>query len=395
MAKGPTSGDGPAEGTPEYDWLYGGTSADPDLTQPMPRDATRVLPTISRDADNTAPRRAVRPSPVAPQGKPSAKPSAKPRRRFRVRWLVLPLLAWLIFLIAVPWWAWTRVDSVDAFGSGDRPAEQPGTTYLIVGSDSRAGLSAAERKELGTGSATGQRTDTIMLLHTGDGPNLLMSIPRDSLVEISGHGRTKINAAFAFGGPKLLVQTIEDNTGIHIDHYVEIGFGGFVGVVDAVGGIEICPTRNMKDPLANLDIKKGCQQADGATALGYARSRHSDPRYGDITRAQHQREVVSAVGRKAVSPWSILNPVRYYRLNTAAASSLRVSEGTGPFAMARFALAMTRVSGHAGLTCSVPIANLSVEWDTERANEMFGHIIKDDTAGIGKDLCRPKGLPKA
>jgi LCP family protein required for cell wall assembly len=234
-----------------------------------------------------------------------------------------------------------------------------------------------------------------MLLHTGDGPNLLMSIPRDSLVEVPGQGRTKINAAFAFGGPKLLVQTIEDNTGIRIDHYVEIGFGGFVGVVDAVGGIEICPTRNMKDPLANLDIKKGCQQADGVTALGYARSRHTDPRYGDITRAQHQREVVSAVGTKAVSPWSILNPVRYYRLNTAAASSLRVSEDTGPFTMAGFALAMTRVSGDAGLTCSVPIANLSVEWDTERANEMFGHIIKDDTAGIGKDLCRPKGLPKA
>ncbi len=380
MAKGPTGGSGPQEGTPEYDWLYGAaagaSSADPD--------STRVLPTMPRDADTTVVRRVV----------PPTAPATKRRRRFRVRWLVLPLLAWLIFLIAVPWWAWTRVDSVDAFGSGDRPAEQPGTTYLIVGSDSRAGLSAAERKKLGTGSATGQRTDTIMLLHTGEGPNLLMSIPRDSLVEVPGQGRTKINAAFAFGGPKLLVQTIEDNTGIRIDHYVEIGFGGFVGVVDAVGGIEICPTRNMKDPLANLDLKKGCQQADGVTALGYARSRHTDPRYGDITRALHQREVVSAVGKKAVSPWSILNPMRYYRLNTAAASSLRVSDGTGPFSMARFALAMTRVSGEAGLTCSVPIANLSVEWDTERANEMFGHIIDDDTSGITKALCRPRGLPK-
>ena len=80
-----------------------------------------------------------------------------------------------------------------------------------------------------------------MLLHTGDGPNLLLSIPRDSLVTIPGHGTTKINAAFAFGGPKLLVQTIEQNTGVRVDHYVEIGFGGFVELVDAVGGIEICP----------------------------------------------------------------------------------------------------------------------------------------------------------
>ena len=274
------------------------------------------------------------------------------------------------------------------------PPSRTGTTYLVVGSDSREGLSKAERRELGTGSAAGRRTDTIMLLHTGSGPNLLMSLPRDSLVEIPGHGRTKINAAFAYGGPRLLVRTIEDNTGIRIDHYVEIGFGGFVGIVDAVGGIEICPTTDMNDPLANLDIKKGCQQADGVTALGYARSRHSDPQYGDITRAEHQREVVSAVGDRAVSPWSVLNPVRYFRLNTAAAESLTVDEDTGPFDMARFALGMTRVSGDAGLTCTVPIINLSVEWDPDRSARMFQHIIDDDTDAIGRDLCTPKGLPR-
>jgi LCP family protein required for cell wall assembly len=221
-----------------------------------------------------------------------------------------------------------------------------------------------------------------------------MSLPRDSLVEIPDHGRTKINAAFAFGGPKLLVRTIEANTGIRIDHYVEIGFGGFVGVVDAVGGIEICPTTAMKDPLANLDIQKGCQEADGVTALGYARSRKTDPQYGDITRAQHQREVVAAVGDEAVSPWTVLNPVRYYRLNMAAADSLTVDEETGPFDMARFAWAMTRTTGDAGMTCTVPIQNLSVEWDAARAPQMFQHIIDDDTDAIGRNLCTPKGLPR-
>ena len=90
----------------------------------------------------------------------------------------------------------------------------------------------------------------------------------------------------------------------------------------------------MKDPQANLDIEKGCQEADGVTALGYARSRKTDPQYGDITRAQHQREVVAAVGDEALSPWTFLNPVRYFRLNTAAAESLPVSEGTGPIDMA-------------------------------------------------------------
>ena len=253
-----------------------------------------------------------------------------------------------------------------------------------------AGMSKEERKQLGTGNASGQRTDTIMLLHIGSGPNLLMSIPRDSIVPIPGHGETKINAAFAYGGPQLLVQTVENATGIRVDHYVEIGFGGFVNAVDAVGGVEICPTQAMKDPLANLDIPKGCQQADGITALGYSRSRHvyAD---SDFTRVLHQREVVSAVGHEAVSPWSVINPVRYWRLNMAM-DSLRVSEGTGPIALGRMAWAMTHVTGKDGLSCTVPVADSAIHWDTERARQLFKRIIADDTAHVGKSLCTPKGI---
>jgi LCP family protein required for cell wall assembly len=384
---------GPEPGTPEYQWLYGsgGPGADADEpTRVRPKadrpDATQVLPTITPAA--TPPSRAPRETPPPP-----STPTAPVRRgRFprlpripripRLRWVKYAVLLWLIFLIAVPFWAWTKVAKVEAFPDVKRPAEQGGTTYLLVGSDAREGLA-------------GQRTDTIMLLHTGSGPNLLMSIPRDSLVDIPGHGRTKINAAFAFGGPKLLIRTIEQDTGIRIDHYVEIGFTGFKDVVDAVGGITICPKVDMNDPLAHLDIKKGCQHADGKTALGYARSRHFDPQYGDISRAQHQREVVSAVGKKALSPWTILNPFRYWDLNFAAAESVQISDGTGVVRMGMFASAMTHVSGDDGLTCVVPLANLSVEWDTDRAKKMFGYIIDDDTQGIEdhrKTLCTPKGL---
>ena len=170
----------------------------------------------------------------------------------------------------MPFIAWNRVDKVDFEPDGDRPGDQPGTTYLLVGSDSREGLSKEERKELSTGNAGGGRTDTIMLLHTGSGPNLLMSIPRDLEVEIPGRGTSKINAAYAADGPKLLVETIENHTGIRIDQYVEIGMGGVVGVVDAVGGIEICPDKKMDDKDAGLNIKKGCQEVDGTTALAYA-----------------------------------------------------------------------------------------------------------------------------
>jgi LCP family protein required for cell wall assembly len=288
-------------------------------------------------------------------------------------------------------WAWSRVHRVGDDPPGHRPADQPGTTYLLVGSDSRAGLSRKEELSLGVGKGEGQRTDTIMLLHTGSGPNLLMSIPRDSVVEVPGHGETKINAAFAYGGPKLLIKTIELNTGIRVDDYVELGFAGFVDIVNAVGGITICPTQAMNDPLANLDIKKGCQHADGTTALGYARSRHVSG-LGDIDRAKHQREVVSAVGHKAISPWTVLNPVRYFRLGMAASDSLRVGKHTGLLATLKFAWALTHVSGKSGLTCGVPIADLAVHWDPQRADRLFKLIRQDRTDDVSKSLCGASGL---
>ena len=395
MADRPQGG-GPQDGSRDYHWLYGSKHGRPadDETRAIPQqprpDETRVMPASGGDARRSpASSRPVQPPPGAGPAKP-----ARSRRRFRLRWLWILLLVWLVFLVTVPLWAWSKVDKVDAFPQADRPDEQAGTTYLMVGSDSRSDLTAAERRELGTGNASGNRTDTIMLLHTGDGPNLLLSIPRDSQVEIPGHGTDKINAAYAYGGPKLLLRTIEGETGIRVDHFVEVGFGGFVDLVDAVGGIQVCPPFAMDDPLAGINLEKGCQEVGGADALGYARSRKTDERFGDLGRASRQREVVSAIGRKAVSPWSVLNPVRYYRLNMAGARAVRVSEGTSPFAMVRWAVAMTRVDGDAGLTCGVPVADFAVNWAPERSEQMFRHIREDDTAGIPRSLCTPTGFPR-
>ena len=423
-------GDGaPKEGTPEYEWLYGakGGSGTPaggsgkhradatDATRPVPRqerpeerpEETQVMPIqapsqsraavtgrerraqLKSDQERQTAERSIRPTP--PPLAPPPGQSSKRRFRFRFRYVFLLLLLFLVFLVLVPLIAWNQVVKIDAMPDGDRPGDQPGTTYLLVGNDSRADLSAEERKELNTGGASGQRADTIMLLHTGSGPNLLMSIPRDSLVPIPGRGTTKINAAYAFGGPKLLIRTIEARTGIRIDHYVQIGFGGFVGLVDAVGGIEICPDEDMVDADANLRIKKGCQDVDGAVALAYARSRHAQ-QLGDLDRAAHQREVVSAVGEEAVSVWSVLNPFRYWQLNMAAADFVAIDDEMGPVAAVQFAWAMTRLDGDNGLTCGVPISDLAVHWDTDRAEQMFQRIQQDDVAGIGKDLCTPSGL---
>src|SRR4029079_7638180 len=115
---------------------------------------------------------------------------------------------------------------------------------------------------------------------------------------------------------------------------------------------------------------------------------------GDIDRARHQREVVSAVGDKAASPWTVINPVRYWRLAMAGSNSLAVGEDTGMLATMRFAWAMTRLNGKNGLTCGVPISDLAVHWDRARAKRLCGYIKDDDTADIPKALCRPSGLAK-
>ena len=393
------------QGEPEFNWLYGkNPGVDDEATQAIQQqsrpDQTRQIPVQQPPPYPPPQREPIRPTPPPVAPPPGAPPqrsrgdSMFRRPKFWIRAVLVLLVLWIVYLIAVPFFAWQKVDKVEFAPDGDRPADQPGTTYLMVGSDSRGDLSEEERKELGTGNAAGQRTDTIMILHTGDGPNLLMSIPRDSRVAIPGHGDDeKINAAFAYGGPKLLTETVENETGIRIDHYVEIGFGGFVDLVDAVGGIEICPKQAIKDPLANLNIKKGCQEVDGAQALGYSRSRKTYAQ-GDLQRAQAQREVVSAIGREVASPWSVINPIRYWNLNMAAAKAVAVGEGMGPIQAVMWASAMTNVDGEDGLTCGVPIADLSVQWDQERSEQMFQAIIEDDTESIPKSLCTKTGIPR-
>jgi LCP family protein required for cell wall assembly len=396
----------PEPGTPEYHWLYGESgepAEDATRKRPMPTqdepEPTRVMPAVSRPGAGSpgvpppAPQPGARP-PGAPP--PAARGPRFPRPRFRhLRWLLLLLVLWIVYLIAVPIIAFQRVTTLDdAFPTGSRPDDQDGTTYLIVGSDKADDLTAAQRKKMRTGPRSANLTDTIMLLHIGDGPNLLMSVPRDSLVDVPGYGVSKINSAFSRGGPKLLVRTIEKNTGIRIDNYVELGFGSVINVVDAIGGVEICPKTRMVDKKARLNIKRGCQEVDGMTALAYSRSRHAN-KYSDLGRVGQQREVVSAIGREVVSPWTVLNPFRYWDLSMAGARSVRVSDGTGPIDLARFAWAMTHVDGKDGLTCTVPVADFAVHWDAERSKQMFRYIREDNTEGIPKSLCTPTGLPKS
>jgi LCP family protein required for cell wall assembly len=336
--------------------------------------------------------------PPGGEGTPSGLPAGSPpsttsRKRLWLRIVLAIFIVWLLFLIAVPIWAWTKINKVDAEPTGHRPPDQPGVTYLMVGSDSREGLSKEELKATGTGGVdvTTGRTDTIMLMHTGNGPPLLMSIPRDSEVDIPGHGTSKINAAFTYGGPDLLVRTIEKNTGIRVDDYIEIGLGGFVNIVDAVGGVEICPKTKVDDRRANLHLDKGCQNANGATALGWARSRHAF-RLSDLARAEHQREVLSGIADKVASPWTAIMPWRYFSVANSGAGSLTIGDNVTPWALANFAWTMSHI-GSDGRRCTVPITDASATtWDPDRAPQVFKFIIEDQTDKITKSLCTSAGF---
>lgn len=305
--------------------------------------------------------------------------------------LLVLVAAVVAYLVVVPFVAWSNVTGVDDQPPGDRPADTPGATYLLVGSDSREGLTDEERKRLGTGDSEGQRTDTMMLLYVPpDGSPALVSIPRDSYVDIPGHGKNKINAAYSFGGPELLTQTVEQATDLRVDHYVEIGFGGFVNIIDAIGGIEMCIPDDINDENSHLDLKKGCQTLDGPTALGYVRMRYADPE-GDLGRVKRQREMVSAIAKKLARVETVLNPVRYWELNHAVAGALGLGEQTGMADMPRLALAMRDLGKPGALTLTVPIsgnistpAGASLAWDEEGASDLFGTIASGTTDGLEK-----------
>ena len=265
----------------------------------------------------------------------------------------------------------------------DRPPAGRGTTWLLVGSDSRQGLSIDEQNALATGGDLGNgRTDTLLLLHIGGlfagTPPTLVSLPRDSYVPIPGYGEDKINAAYAIGGAPLLAQTVEQATGIRLDHYAEVGFGGFAQLVDAVGGVTMCPAEPIDDPLAGINLPAGCQELDGRTALGFVRSRATAR--ADLDRMANQRAFMSALLSRALSPGVLLNPLRWYPMATAAAGAVTVDEGGHIWDLARLGWALR---GNP-TTTTVPIAEYTssdvgsiVVWDSEAAGRLFGALAAD------------------
>ncbi|MCL2541780.1 MAG: LCP family protein [Nocardioidaceae bacterium] len=401
---------GTDDGGDGFDWMYGdrppARKDDPTRATQRPRagsddpEPTMMLPTQSRTGGNGPSSRGLPPAgadrtrygatpePPRPSRQRGRSGWRSPRRWVRIIGALIVL--WLVYTIAVPFFTWTKISKVPYEPSGHRPADQPGTTYLMVGSDSRAGLTRKQEREYHTGRNHSESlADTIMILHTGSGPDTLVSFPRDWIVN-----GAKINSYYRTNDATHLVKALEQQTGIRIDDYVQVGLGGVAGVVDAVGGIRICPKERMNDHYSGLHVHKGCQQVGGATALAYARARH-DQRLGDLDRVHHQREVIAQIGKKVFSPWSVLNPIRWWRLNQAVPAFFSFGDGTSKLAVARWALAMRHANGKDGKSCTMPVTSPSAnDMDTTRARPLFKAIIEDRTQDITKKECTASGLPQ-
>ncbi|MEZ0339486.1 LCP family protein [Mycobacterium sp. pV006] len=357
----------------------------PRVPAPPPRNA----PPPRRPQPPPPPPR--RPQPAAPpprqqSPRPAAPPRPAPRRRRR-RWPQIVLAVLLVTVtatVAAAVWTDLSLRRIAALTSyADRPAAGAGTTWLLVGSDSRSDLSPEQQAALTTGGDLGQpRTDTILLVHlpgwSSSTPPTVVSIPRDSYVDIPGYGSDKINAAYSIGGAPLLTRTVEEATGLRIDRYAEIGFGGFAALVDAVGGVTICPAEPIDDPLAGINLAAGCQHVDGATALGFVRSR-ATPR-ADLDRMANQRQFVSTLVQRVVSPAVLVNPLRWYPTMRALTDTLTVGEGEHVWNIVRLAWALR---GDV-TTVTVPIGEFGVNgsgavvvWDDQAAQALFTALATD------------------
>ena len=262
-----------------------------------------------------------------------------------------------------------------------------GTNWLIAGSDSRGGLTTAQENQLALGhDITGGRSDTIMLLHlpaNGTRPTLV-SLPRDSYVSIPGHGYNKLNAAYAIGGPKLLIATVQDATRLPVNHFMSIGFGGLVSVVNDVGGVRMCLKAPMKDPKAGLNLKAGCQTLNGNQALGFVRTRAFAE--GDLQREQDQRVLLKGILSKMTSAGTLANPFAVIPAANGAASAISVDQSTGLSQLVTVAFALRDP-----VTTTVPFGQFAntnagsvVEWSATAARQFFNDI--------GHDQALPKSL---
>ena len=312
----------------------------------------------------------------------------------------------IVGISAISWLGLGRVSGslkrIDVFAGLKSRPDKPSSAinYLLVGSDTREGLTKAELKFLRVGSvasAAGKRSDTMLLVHISKARDkaVIISIPRDSLVTVPEHQdaqgktipavRSKLNATFNWGGAPLLIRTIENQTQLRIDHYVEINFSGFARMVDSLGGIQVCSKRVINDPKSHLVMSAGVHTLNGLESLKYVRTRDFDG-MGDLGRMQRQQQFMSSVLRKATSTGVLLNPIRLVNFFNAAMATVQTDSGLNSNDLIALAKQMKNLSASKVRTLTVPLSDTNyavpglgstVLWDPVLAPELWSRLIND------------------
>ena len=308
------------------------------------------------------------------------------------------------------------INKIDVFSGIDKRPEKKSTAmnYLLVGSDTREGLSKAELKALRVGSVTtaaGKRSDTMLLVHISKARDkaVMISIPRDTFALIPEHrsksGKlipavySKINSSFNWGGAPLLIQTIEEMTELKIDHYIEINFAGFARIVDSIGGVEVCTKKNINDPKSHLILEAGVHTLNGIESLKYVRTREFDG-LGDLGRMQRQQAFMSAVLRKATSAGVLLNPVTMASFINSSLSAVTTDSELKNSDLIALAKQMKSLSTSSVRTLTVPLSNLNyysngvtsaVLWDPVLAPQLWTRL-REDQAVVDEVVASPSPL---
>lgn len=322
---------------------------------------------------------------------PAQRGRVRPRRWGR-RLMVLLTLGILVMLLAIGGTATALLISTNAkierIPVQGLTALQGRMNVLVVGTDSREGLTAEELQALGTEAVDGQRTDTVLLLTISGGRAAMLSFPRDLFVTRCDGTEGRINSAYGLGGPDCLVRTVTASTGIPISHYVEVNFFGFIRVVDAVGGVSLWLDEPMVDRYAGVDLPAGCVHLDGKQALGFVRARRID---SDLGRVERQQRFIRELAAEVTEPSTLTNVPRLFAVTGAAAQALRANDELGTTDLLRLARGGRGLAGGGVASYSVPgngqrIGGAAVLVPAPEARDLFarfadGRVLTEASGG--------------
>jgi LCP family protein required for cell wall assembly len=313
--------------------------------------------------------------------------ASKKARRQRALMVAFGAMSALVLLMAGSAWVLTSYVSSNLgrinAGTAGTPSSGP-LNILVAGVDDRSGLTPRQQAVLHVGHDVSANSDTLMVVHVPASHRYVqvVSLPRDSWVNIPGHGMNKINAAFGLGGPPLMVRTVESNTRLTINDYIEVNFLGFVKVIDALGGVNVCLPFAVDDPDSGLHLSAGMHHVHGVTALEFARDRHSFAT-SDLARISDQQQLLSSMLSEAISSGTLANPVKLTEFLSSAVSAVKVDQRLNVDSLANQMRGIR--PGDVSFT-TVPLANLNyatpsgqsaVLWNAAAANTLFTQLKND------------------